>query len=543
MIRINPCKMAVGYTPQDIEKKICSILKCTKSDILSWELVKESLDARKKPELYYSLIVDVNVRQEKKVFGRVRTKDVTRIEKKSYHFPKTEGSYCDKPVVVIGAGPAGLVCAYYLASHQIPVVLLERGRCVEQRQKDVDAFWETGVLDTGSNVQFGEGGAGAFSDGKLNTLIKDKNGRCHEILSLFVKMGAPREILYQQKPHVGTDLLTGMVKKLRESIQSFGGIVRFESQVTDFEIAEGAVTGVVVNGCERIACDRVVLAVGHSARDTFETLYQRRVPMEAKAFAVGLRVMHPQRYIDESQYGRQSDEIYEKLGSAAYKLTARTSCGRGVYSFCMCPGGYVVNASSEQGRLCINGMSYHDRASGVANSAVIVSVSPEDYGSTHPLAGVDFQRKLEEKAFRLGEGKIPIQTLGAFSADEIDTEHMNRKQTDTGQADREFLPIKIKGQYTFANLRSLMTEEMNEAFLEGMTSFGQKIKGFDAPDTVLAGIEARTSSPVRIMRDVNGMSQIRGLYPCGEGAGYAGGITSAAMDGLYIAECIALASL
>ena len=533
MLRINPCKMAVGYTPQDVEKKICKVLKCSMREILSWELVKESLDARKKPDIFYSLILDVAVREEKKILAKVRSKDVIKIEKTPYQFPEHFPKKEELPVVIVGAGPAGLVCAYYLAKSKIPVMLLERGRCVEQRQKDVDAFWKTGELDTGSNVQFGEGGAGAFSDGKLNTLIKDKNGRCHEILSLFVKMGAPEDILYKQKPHVGTDLLIGMVKNLRNAIREMGGEVRFESQVTDLIIRDGALCGVVINGSEKIACSNVVLAIGHSARDTFEMLYQKQIPMEAKAFAVGLRVMHPQKKIDESQYGKQTDAIYEKLGSASYKLTARAGSGRGVYSFCMCPGGYVVNASSEENRLCINGMSYHDRASGVANSAVIVSVSPKDYGSAHPLAGVAFQRNLEEKAFRLGNGKIPIQTLGAFAADEVDPE----------RPDGALLPIRIKGQYTFANLRSLLTEEMNESFLEGMTAFGQKIKGFDGPDTLLAGIEARTSSPVRIVRDENGMSQVKGLYPCGEGAGYAGGITSAAMDGLYIAERIALALL
>lgn len=532
MIRINPCKVAVDYTKDDIEHKICSVLKCEKSDILSWELVKESLDARKKPQLFYSLIVDVEVRHEEKLLRRIHSRDVTAAAPETYCFPAAKGLHNTKKTVVAGAGPAGLVCAYYLAKNGFPVLLLERGRCVEERQRDVEAFWRTGILDTVSNVQFGEGGAGTFSDGKLNTLIKDKNGRCREILSLFVEMGAPRDILYKQKPHVGTDLLAGMVRNLRLAIEAYGGEVRFESKVADLEIADGAVTAVVLADGSRIACSRVALAIGHSARDTFEALHDRKVPMQAKAFAVGLRVQHSQDWIDRSQYGIQRQDIYDRLGSASYKLTAQTSLQRGVYSFCMCPGGYVVNASSETGRLCVNGMSCRARDSGVANSAVIVSVTPQDYGSAHPLAGVAYQRTLEERAYRLGGGRIPVQTLGAFSAGRLD-------EAADRSIEAGLLPIQMKGQYAFANLRGLLGEELDAAFLEGMEAFGRRIKGFDAPDTVLAGVEARTSSPVRILRDETGMSKIAGLYPCGEGAGYAGGITSAAMDGLYIAECIA----
>lgn len=529
MLRINPCKMPVGYDKEMLEKKIRKLLHCKKEDIISYEIIKESLDARKKPNLLYSLIVDVVVRDEMKYLKNNKRKDVSVTEKKQFRF----GYSCEKtmkqPVIVIGAGPAGLVCAYYLAKHGYAVLLLERGKSVTERKKDVDAFWSGEKLNLQSNVQFGEGGAGTFSDGKLNTLIKDKDGRCREILSLFVQMGAPEDILYKQKPHVGTDLLVGMVTNLRKGIEENGGIVRFESQVTDFIIENGQIKGVIVNDTEKIMSTSVVLCVGHSARDTFAVLHQKGVPMEAKAFAVGLRVQHAQKLIDESQYGLQTEKVYEMLGSASYKLTANTKSGRGIYSFCMCPGGYVVNASSEEKQICINGMSYRDRASGVANSAIIIAVTPDDYGAEGPLAGVVFQRRLEQKAYELGKGKIPVQSYGAFCRNEVDAETSPVLDSK----------IRIKGAYQYANVRALFPEEMNEAFMEGMTSFGHKIKGFDADDTMVAGVEARTSSPVRICRDEKGQSQYKGLYPCGEGAGYAGGITSAAMDGLYIAQCVA----
>ncbi len=527
MLRINQCKVKTDYTENEIKKKAASVLRIKPENILEVIVRKESLDARKKPELCYSLVVDVAVSgDEKKILTKCKSRDVSAVSEKAYCFPYICEEKTSPSPVIIGGGPAGLVCAYYLAKSGYAPVLLERGKCVEERKRDVETFWETGVLNPQSNVQFGEGGAGTFSDGKLNTLVKDKFGRCREVLQLFVSMGAPADILYKQKPHVGTDLLADMVKNLRRAIENEGGTVRFQSHVTDIEIDRGKVNAVIVNEKERIETDKVVLAIGHSARDTFSMLLKKKLEMQPKSFAVGYRVQHFQDKIDISQYGIQPEETYEKLGAASYKLTAKTTSGRGVYSFCMCPGGYVVNASSEQGRLAVNGMSYHARDSRVANSAIIISVTPDDFRDKSPLGGVEFQRELEEAAFERGKGKIPVQTLKDYKMDQP-------------SSDMKDLPVCMKGEFVGSNLRGILSPGMEQAFLEGMSQFGKSIAGFDDDTTVLAGVESRTSSPVKIIRDETGQGSIEGIYPCGEGAGYAGGITSAAMDGLLIAEKLA----
>lgn len=542
MIRINQVKTRIEHTEENLKKKAADILRVPLQDISGLEIVRQSVDARRKPELFYSYTVDVSVRNEEKVLRRAKgNQQVTRAEQVKYCFPGHGVQLLKHEPVIVGMGPAGLFCGYYLALHGYRPILLERGKAVEERWKDVEDFWENGTLNPASNVQFGEGGAGTFSDGKLNTLVKDKDGRNREVLETLVRFGAKKSICYEAKPHIGTDVLCSVVRRLREEIISLGGQVRFESQVTDIRIKDGRVTGVEINGQEELVCEQLVLAIGHSARDTFSMLCKRQVPMAAKAFAVGLRVEHPQTMINESQYGCKEPGA---LGAAPYKVTAKASNGRGVYSFCMCPGGYVVNASSEEGRTAVNGMSYSGRNGKNANSAIIVSVTPEDFGSEHPLAGVEFQRQLEKRAYDLGKGKIPVQRYGSFKKNTErmaeDEKHLRKEGEGTVDTEPDSpLQPQCKGKFVWADVSRILPRECNEALVDGMETFGRQIKGFNRRDAILLGVESRTSSPVRIHRDETLQSEIRGLYPCGEGAGYAGGITSAAMDGLRMAEAIA----
>lgn len=557
MIRINQVKIRVGHSRAQLIRKAAEILHIRPGDILEMNILRQSLDARKKPDLFYSYSLGLSVRNEEALLRGLRGKE-NRVEKyvpEEYVFPGPGTRRQKYPTVIVGMGPAGLFCGYFLALHGYRPILLERGRCVEERQKDVERFWETGILDPDSNVQFGEGGAGTFSDGKLNTLVKDPAGRNRAVLETFVRFGAKESICYEAKPHLGTDVLRDVVRNMRSEIVRLGGEVRFQSRLTDIEIRGGKVAGVQINGGEHLPCGQLVLAVGHSARDTFSMLYDREIPMEAKSFAVGLRVEHPQRMINQAQYGREESG---ETGAAAYKVTARAADGRGVYSFCMCPGGFVVNASSEEGGTVVNGMSYSGRKGVSANSAVIVSVTPEDFGSEHPLAGVEFQRRLERKAYELGGGKIPVQRYGEFrQAVECsggacrdltavgEAQHGGENQLEDGKmvegekTGKEEIAPQCKGEYVWADLSGLLPGPCEAAFLEGMAAFGRQIKGFDRPDAILSGVESRTSSPVRILRDQGFQTKIAGLYPCGEGAGYAGGITSAAMDGIRVAEAIA----
>lgn len=525
MIRINQLALEVGHGPDAIKKKAAKLLKVQETAIERIEIVRRSIDARKKDHLLYSYIVDVDLADRKKESAAVKKAANNNIKIENevpYRYPKHGNRKMKDRPVVIGAGPAGLFAAYALAQNGFAPLLLEQGDSVDVRTKKVEEFWKNGDshLDLRSNVQFGEGGAGTFSDGKLNTLVKDVSGRNKAVLEKFVETGADPVILYDSKPHIGTDVLRDVVKNIRQQIIDYGGEVRFGSRVEKILMDNQAVTGVLMEDGSKIDTQNVILAVGHSARELFAELHEQKVMMEPKAFAVGLRVQHPQKMMNMSQYGR---EDAGELGAAPYKVTAKTRSGRGVYSFCMCPGGYVVNASSEKGRLAVNGMSYYNRGGENANSAIIVSVTPEDFPAAGPLGGVEFQRRLEEKAFVLGDGKIPVQLFGDFRE--------NRESLDFGDVVPQFC-----GEHHFGNLRELMTEEMNLAFIEGMEQFGRKIRGFDRHDAILAGIESRTSSPLRILRDENMESNVKGLFPCGEGAGYAGGITSAAMDGLKVAE-------
>lgn len=519
--------MPVGHSMEDLQQKCCKILKLSPKDIISFQIVKQSIDARKKPDIMFSYVVDIECKKEAQVLKQSRAKNAELMPREEYRFPEGGSKPLGKPIVIIGMGPAGLFCGYMLAKQGYKPIIFERGQDVDSRTEKVAEFWKTGVLDTQSNVQFGEGGAGTFSDGKLNTLVKDKTGRNKAVLSILIENGAPERILYDAKPHIGTDVLSKVVKTMRERILEWGGQVHFETQVTEFIIEENRIVAVGIQDGTRVPCEGVVLAIGHSARDTFYTLYEKGVPMSAKPFAVGFRVEHPQTLINQSQYGVDKHPV---LGAAPYKVVAKTSTGRGVYSFCMCPGGYVVNASSEEGRTVVNGMSYSGRDGANANSAIIVAVTPEDFGSDHPLAGVEFQRRLERKAYELGNGCIPVQQYGTF------------KEKVTGEMTGKVLPAYepcIKGAYTLADLTGILTEDMNRAFVEGMEHFDRIIPGFASANVWMDGVESRTSCPVRIERDDDCQSVIQGLYPCGEGAGYAGGITSAAMDGMKVAEKLA----
>lgn len=573
MLRVNQVKVKPDHSGADLKRSTANVLRIPEENIITLKIIRQSIDARKKPLINYSYSVDVIVKEEEKILRRFKGKEnqVCKSQQQAYRFPKPGKSMLKKPIVIVGTGPAGLFCGYFLALHGYRPILLERGKCVEERRRDVQAFWETGQLNPDSNVQFGEGGAGTFSDGKLNTLVKDKDGRNRIVLETFAKFGAKERICYEAKPHIGTDVLCDVVKRMRDEVIRLGGEVRFESQVTDIELEQGHVAGVVVNGEERIVCEQLVLAIGHSARDTFAMLHKKQIPMEAKAFAVGLRVEHPQSMINESQYGMPEPGSLE---AAPYKVAAKAKKGRGVYSFCMCPGGYVVNASSESGHTAVNGMSYSGRDGKNANSAIIVTVTPEDFGAEGPLAGIDFQRHLEQRAYEIGGGKIPVQRYVDFkcqvlcnspnicsspnicdssnicgslitenavgeelSLAEHPTEALSVPSENT-TAEGGFLP-QCKGQYQWADVSKILPAECNTAIVEGMEAFSAQIKGFNRPDACLSGVESRTSSPVRILRDDSLQSSVRGLYPCGEGAGYAGGIVSAAMDGIRVAEQIA----
>lgn len=518
MLRISQLKLPVTHTQEQLEKKLLKMLRMSRKDLGQYYIRKRSLDARKKPELYYVYSIDVEIKNEERVLKSMKGK----VQKVSVH-PYCEPEHgterlSDRPVI-IGSGPAGLFCAYLLAREGYRPLIIERGAPVRERRKDVEKFWETGVLDPSSNVQFGEGGAGTFSDGKLNTLVKDPAGRNRFVLETFVKFGAPEDILWEQKPHIGTDILIDVVETMRREIEKMGGEFRFHSQVTDL-IPEEKV--LIINDEEKIRAGAAVLAIGHSARDTFYMLCERGFDMEAKAFAVGVRVEHPQRLIDENMYGRDNRG---NLPAASYKLTEKLDNGRGVYTFCMCPGGYVVNASSEPGCLAVNGMSYHGRAGENANSAVIVTVTPQDYGTDHPLSGVEFQRELERRAWEEGSGCVPVQRFEDFCA--------NKKTVELG-----CIKPNIKGHYRLGNVRNIFPEELSLSIQEGIGAMDHKIRGFADKDVLLSGVESRTSSPVRINRDDSFRSNIPWVYPCGEGAGYAGGITSAAMDGVKVAEAL-----
>ncbi|ETO98422.1 pyridine nucleotide-disulfide oxidoreductase [Lachnoanaerobaculum sp. MSX33] len=532
MLHINSLQLNVHHDENDLKKKLAKTIGCNIDEIEEYEIRKRSIDARKKPEISYSYSIDVSLLNEAKYLKKNKALSIAKPVVYAYEdVEKHEISEENKRPVVVGFGPAGIFAALLLARYGLKPIVIERGGCVEDRALSVNKFWSEGKLDTESNVSFGEGGAGTFSDGKLNTLVKDTFGRNKFVLSTLVEYGAPKEILYDNKPHIGTDLLTGIVRKIREEIKELGGEVRFDTKLINIEnIKDNKKKIEVVNkrDCkhEIIECENIILALGHSARDTFKALKEMGVYMEPKSFALGIRVSHSQHLIDVSQFG---DKEAKFLSPAPYKLTFKSSFDRGVYSFCMCPGGFIVNASTEDGRIAINGMSYHKRDSGEANSAIIVSVSEEDFDKysdpKDPLKGVEFQRRLEEETFHMGNGRVPVQRLVDFLEGRESTGFDNTN-------------LKIKGSTTIARVDKLFPKEIYESMKEAFSDFNRKIKGFINEDAYVAAIESRTSSPVRISRDESLQANISGIYPCGEGAGYAGGIMSAAMDGLKVAERI-----
>ncbi len=529
VIRINQIKLKYNHSEKDLLYKIADILKLKRDRFLSelenYEIIRKSIDAREKPDFKFVYSVNVCLKCEGNLKKSVFNKDVYYTNREKYEFiPNGKKELKERPVIA-GFGPAGIFCGYFLAKSGYKPIIIERGKCVKDRQRDVNAFWNGEPLNTESNVQFGEGGAGTFSDGKLNTLVKDKFYRNRLVLETLVQFGAKESILYENKPHIGTDKLAEIVVKMRNAIIEMGGEVHFDSKLTNIYTENNVLKAVEINNNERIDTEVLVLAVGHSARDTFYMLNKNGLNMEPKSFAVGVRIEHPQLIIDENMYGK-SHHAFDNIEAAEYKVTHTSQNGRGVYSFCMCPGGYVVNASSETGRIAVNGMSYSDRAGINSNSAIIVSVNPKDYGSSDVLSAVEFQRRIEEKAYEEGKGSIPVQLFGDFC--------MNRVTTELG----EVMP-QIKGKYEFGNIRNILPNDICESLIEGIQAFGRRIVGFDREDACLSAVESRTSSPVRIWRNDEFVSNIDGIYPCGEGAGYAGGITSAAMDGIRVFEAIA----
>ena len=535
MLRIQQLKLPAGSGREALKNKLIKTLHIKKDALLSFEIKRHSLDARKKPKLYDVYTIDLRVKQEEQVLNRLKNKNVSvKKEEARYTLRPSGRKMLTDPPVIIGTGPAGLFCGYELARMGYRPVLLERGADADTRVRDVKEFWEKGTLKKESNVQFGEGGAGTFSDGKLNTATHDSLGRNQEVLRLFVMHGAPEQILYESNPHIGTDILVKVVKNIRSSIIRMGGEVYFHTKVTDIHVSEdeGVLTGLSIlnmkTGEESFRKTSLsVLAIGHSARDTFSMLHMRKADMEPKSFAVGVRIEHPQSLINDSQYGKGQKC---RLPAASYKLTANLPNKRGVYTFCMCPGGYVVNASSEEGGIAVNGMSYSGRSGVNANSAVVATVTPEDYktyGQTPDdvLAGMYFQRQLEKNAYQAGKGKIPVQLFRDFC------------NNIPSKAPGSMKP-QIKGRYVWGNVRGIFPEYLAASLEEGIKEFDKKLSGYGNPDALISGVESRTSSPIRIKRDALFESNIKGLYPCGEGAGYAGGITSAATDGLKVAEAV-----
>ena len=534
MIRITELQLPLDHPAEALRTAIVKRLKIKDTDLLDFTVFKRSYDARKKnSEITFVYIIDLQANNEEKILSRFADDNNIRTAPDTNYYPVAEApADLNERPIVIGFGPCGLFAALTLAQMGFKPIVLERGKDVRRRTKDTWALWRNKVLTPESNVQFGEGGAGLFSDGKLYSQIKDPKFYGRKVMHEFVRAGAPEEIMYVSKPHIGTFRLTGVVAAMREEIKSLGGEVRFESKVTDFVIDNGRIEGVTLADGETLRSRYVVLALGHSSRDTFRKLHERGVYVEAKPFAVGFRIEHPQSLIDHARLGKYAG--HPELGAADYKVVYHAKNGRAVYSFCMCPGGTVVAATSEPNRVVTNGMSQYSRNERNANSGIVVGINPEDDFPGGPLAGVELQEKLESHAFELG-GKdycAPGQLVGDFIR--------GKASTEFGEVEPSYKPGVLLG-----DLASSLPNYVIEAIREALPEFGKQIRGFDREDAILTGIETRTSSPVRITREHESLQSLntRGLYPAGEGAGYAGGILSAGVDGIKVAEAVAKAML
>ncbi len=530
MLRLTEIRLPLDHSPEALREAIIKRLQIMPETLHDFSIARRGFDARKKSAILFVYSLDVDVANEAQLLQRFSDdRNVKATPDTKYTFVTHAPAGLKSRPVIIGTGPCGFMAGLILAQMGFKPLILERGKEVRQRTKDTWALWRDHKLNPESNVQFGEGGAGTFSDGKLHTQTKDPRYLGMKVLREFVKAGAPEEILFVSKPHVGTFRLVGMVEKIREEIVSLGGEFRFDSRVTDVDIDNGQVRGVKLAGGERIESDHIVFAIGHSARDTFQMVYDRGVYVEAKPFSIGFRIEHPQAIIDQCRFGDFAG--HPDLGAADYKLVHHCKNGRSVYSFCMCPGGTVVAATSEEGRVVTNGMSQYSRNERNANSGIVVGITPEDFPSDHPLAGIELQRELESRAFELGGGNYdaPGQLVGDFLK--------GRPSTTLGSVQPSYTP----GVH-LTDLDTALPDYAITAIREALPAFDKKIKGFAMFDAVLTGVETRTSSPVRIKRNRNDYQSIntKGFYPGGEGAGYAGGILSAAVDGIEIAEAVAL---
>ena len=533
MLRITELKLPISHTTQELPVAILKRLGIPAEDLLHFSIFKRSTDARKKDNILFIYTVDVEIANEAVLLKRLKNdRHIAPSPDMEYRLVGQAPANLKQRPIVIGTGPCGMFAGLLLAQMGFKPIILERGKPVRERTKDTWGLWRNNKLNPESNVQFGEGGAGTFSDGKLYSQVKDPRYLGRKVMQEFVKAGAPEEILYVSHPHIGTFRLVGMVEKMRETIIALGGEIRFESKVEDIEIADGEVQGVVLQTGERIPTHHLVLAVGHSARDTFEMIHRKGIYIEAKPFSIVFRIEHPQSLIDHARYGNNAQ--HPILGAADYKLVHHASNGRAVYSFCMCPGGTVVAAASEPNRVVTNGMSQYSRNERNANAGIVVGITPEQDYPGGPLAGMELQRQLESHAFVLGGSnyQAPGQLIGDFLA--------NRPSTQLGEVQPSYTP----GVH-LTNLDSALPEFAITAIREAIPQFAKQIKGFDLPDGVLTGVETRTSSPIRIKRDDDTLQSIntRGLFPTGEGAGYAGGILSAGVDGIRVAEAVALSMI